>query len=119
MPVNNTWCTIHRVWFAKKCDRCAPRTPYVVPVPAMIAVSMDDKRTSPRHALAEARKQLGISGQALSLSCGRHKNAVGDWERGKAAPTVEHWIEAMQACGYRVIVERGPDLALRGPNALS
>jgi transcriptional regulator with XRE-family HTH domain len=49
----------------------------------------EEYRRAIGNAIREARKERGMSQDALRLAVGNSKNAVSNWERGMSAPTAE------------------------------
>ena len=74
--------------------------------PATITVRLGDDQVAPRTAIKVLRKSAGYSRQSLSVTIGRSRDLIRHWEHGMYCPSVEGWIDAVQACGYRVVVER-------------
>ena len=77
-----------------------------IPRSRIVGVWLNDELVAPRHALRIARKSVGYSCVSLSIDCERAQDAVRKWEAGVSCPNTENWIDAMQACGYRIVVER-------------
>jgi transcriptional regulator with XRE-family HTH domain len=52
-----------------------------------------------------AREQAGMSQTDLGAVMHIAHQQVGRWERGMNVPTADTFIEALQACGYDVVLE--------------
>lgn len=58
--------------------------------------------------LREERKKRGVRLIDLAESVGYHRTAIGNWERGKHAPTIRELADWCQALGVGLKIEIVP-----------
>lgn len=56
--------------------------------------------------IKELRKENKLSQMKLSDITGYHWRTIQQWENGKAVPLVSAWIDAVEAMGYEIKIER-------------
>jgi transcriptional regulator with XRE-family HTH domain len=52
--------------------------------------------------LREARRRAGLSQAELARRTGKHRSAIGRWERGEALPSLELLRELIRACNLEL-----------------
>ena len=87
---------------------CTPDKVQVrVDMPASVS---EEYRRAIGSAIKQARKERGMSQDALRRAVGNSKNAVSNWERGKSAPTTESLRElcrVLDVTPQRLLVMNG------------
>ena len=66
--------------------------------------------------IREARTRAGLTQDELSELSGRKRSLIARWEQGTVDPSVDNFLEVIEACGYElplVLVERDGGLDAR------
>jgi transcriptional regulator with XRE-family HTH domain len=59
--------------------------------------------------IREARTRAGLTQDELSEISGRPRSLIARWEQGSVAPSIDNFLEIIEACGYELpldLVER-------------
>ena len=59
--------------------------------------------------IREARTRAGLTQDDLSELSGRPRSLIARWEQGAVSPSIDNFLEIIEACGYElplVLVER-------------
>jgi transcriptional regulator with XRE-family HTH domain len=85
----------------------------------MPASVSEEYRRAIGSAIKQARKEQGMSQQALGIAVGSSKNAVSNWERGVSAPTAESLRDTCRALDVppqRLLAMNGATPTADGPS---
>jgi DNA-binding XRE family transcriptional regulator len=97
----DTYCTVHKLWYARACPTCDAEA-----YAECEQVLIEGRPCEPRDALRRARRVAGLSQKSLVRTAGLGYGTVWRWESGAAYPRIDLWLRALNACGYRVRVEK-------------
>src|SRR5512132_1137461 len=59
--------------------------------------------------IREARTRAGLTQDELSAVSGRPRSLIARWEQGSVSPSIDNFLEIIEACGFElplVLVER-------------
>lgn len=96
-----TFCTLHRVWYDKDCNKCIEEV-----LREALQVVIDGHACSPSDAIRRARRVAGLSQNGLNTKLIMARTQVHKWETARSRPRLDSFLQAMHACGYRVVLER-------------
>ena len=58
--------------------------------------------------IREARLRAGLTQQQLADRTGRERSVIARWEQGAVSPSVDNFLEVIQACGFDLPLELVP-----------
>ena len=69
-------------------------------------IYLDGQPVTPRKLLRIARTSAGLTQRDIGSALGVTPECVAHWERARHDSKTESFLAAVEACGYRVVVER-------------
>jgi DNA-binding XRE family transcriptional regulator len=95
------FCTVHRVWYAQDCPHCVDEAQFRATV-----IYLDGEPRTPADVIRRARRVSGMSRSRLAYAANIGHTPIYKWEVDGTMPRVDLFLRTMNACGYRVTVER-------------
>lgn len=69
-------------------------------------IHLDGQDYSPGDVIRRVRRLSHTSQQMIVGAIQCDHNRVYAWEAGRAMPRIDRFVQAIEACGYRVVLER-------------
>ncbi len=101
MRKHDCFCTVHRVWYAQDCAPCVAEAQARATV-----IHMEGEPRTPADVIRRARRVSGMSRSRLAYAANIGHTPIYKWEVDGTMPRVDLFLRTMNACGYRVTVEK-------------
>ena len=101
MKTHDCFCTSHRVWYQRDCPSCVAEAQDRATV-----IYLDGEPRTPADVIRRARRVSGMSRSRLAYAADIGHTPIYKWEVDGTMPRVDLFLRTMNACGYRVTVER-------------
>lgn len=75
-------------------------------LPAVSIITLNGQPHTVPQTIYVARQAAGLTQRGLADKIGSSQSLLCDWESERHSPSAKSWIAALDACGYRVVVEK-------------